>query len=234
MPYLRYFFLASFCAALLVVGWAGFRGETSTKPPLQVFPDMDDQAKVKYQAEAPFFADGNGGRGLIPGTVPMGLTPASQPAAEADKTSSFGYSVGGSYYHTGRFGDYWGDGLPEQVTVDAALIRRGGERYGIYCAVCHGYAGDAQGVAAKYGVNGIVNFLDPVHTDPKSPGWPTDGNMFNTITSGKGQMGPYGAMIPVADRWAIVSYIRTLQVAKASVPPPAAAPAAAPAAPTTK
>ena len=235
MAYLRYLFLAAISLLLLVLGWAGFRGEKFSKPPLEIFPDMDNQAKVKYQAETPFFADQSGSRQPIAGTVPMGLEIAAAPAVEADKKPGLGFTSGTEYYRTGRFGDFYGDGLPEQIEATPALIRRGGERFNIYCAVCHGYAGNAQGITSKYGVNGIVNFLDPVHLDRSNPVSPTDGNMFNTITYGKGLMGPYGAQVSVDDRWAIIAYIRTLQAIKISMTPAAAAPAApaaTPAAPT--
>jgi mono/diheme cytochrome c family protein len=222
MPLLRYFFLAFFLTGLLVVGWAGFRGEKSVKPPLMVFPDMDDQPKVRFQTGADFFADGNGARLPVPGTVPMGLAIADEPSEEADKQAVLGFTVGHDYYHTGRFGDYWGDGLPPQVPVDNALIRRGGDRYNIYCAPCHGLAGDGQGITAKYNIPAIANFHLPPFADPKDPTFRTDGSMFATITYGKGQMGPYGAMIPVSDRWAIIAYVRALQLAKASTTPVAA------------
>ncbi len=238
MPVLRSFFLAVLLLVLLGVGWAGFRGDTTTKPPLYVFPDMDDQAKVKYQAESDFFADGKGAQKPVPGTVPMGLTVATQPVAAAAAGAgaasappvappAFTFTAGTDYYHTGRFGDYWGDGLPSEVALDAALIRRGAERYGIYCAVCHGHTGAGDGITSKYGVPMATgNFHLSMFTDRNDPTYRTDGAIFATITYGKGQMGPYGAMIPVADRWAIIAYIRTLQLSKATT---AEATAAAPA-----
>jgi mono/diheme cytochrome c family protein len=232
MPVLRSFFLSVFLLALLVVGWAGFRGDTSTQPPFQILPDMDDQAKVRFQAESTFFADGKGARDAVPSTIPMGL---SVPHSAATSVPALSFSAGSTdYYHTGRFGDYWGDGLPAEVTVEPALIRRGAERYGIYCAVCHGHTGAGDGVTSKYGVPMAAgNFHLPHFTDAKDANYRTDGNLFATITYGKGQMGPYGAMIPVADRWAIIAYLRTLQLAKAATTPAAApaAPAPAPATP---
>jgi len=218
MPVLRSFFLSVLLLVLLGVGWAGFRGEPSTKPPLYVFPDMDDQARVKFQGESSFFADGTGAQAPVPGTVPMGLAVTASAAAGGSATPapSLAFSAGTDYFHTGRFGDYWGDGMPSEVVVDAALVRRGAERYGIYCAVCHGHSGAGDGITAKYGIPMATgNFYLPTFTDAADPNYRSDGNMFATITYGKGLMGPYGAMIPVADRWAIIAYIRTLQMVKA-------------------
>lgn len=216
MPVLRSFFLSVFLLVLLVVGWAGFRGDATTKPPLQILPDMDDQAKVKSQAASTFFADGKGGRKPVTGTVPMGLEVAAPVAAgSAPAPAGLAFTAGGTdYYHTGRFGDYWGDGLPAEVAIEPALLRRGAERYGVYCAVCHGHTGAGDGITSKYGVPMAAgNFHLPTFTDKKDPAYRSDGNIFATITYGKGQMGPYGAMVPVADRWAIIAYIRTLQAA---------------------
>jgi mono/diheme cytochrome c family protein len=108
--------------------------------------------------------------------------------------------------------------MPEELklTDESAgeLIRRGKERFGIYCAVCHGASGDGNGITAQYGVpvannvNAKLNAISP-ETYP-------DGRLFEVITNGKGLMGGYGYNIPVRDRWAIIAYIHTLQAAKAS------------------
>ncbi len=118
-----------------------------------------------------------------------------------------------TYYHTGQIGDYYGSGMPDDLELDEAvateLIMRGKERFGIYCAVCHGASGNGAGITGLYGVPGIAN----LHLDPfKSETYP-DGRMFEVITNGKGQMGAYGANIPVRDRWAIIAYVRALQAA---------------------
>jgi mono/diheme cytochrome c family protein len=102
--------------------------------------------------------------------------------------------------------------MPEELSLESQdqaleLIRRGRERYGIYCAVCHGSSGDGQGITGKYGVPAIANFhLGNFQTET----YP-DGRLYDVITNGKGQMSGYGYNIPVRDRWAIVAYIRALQ-----------------------
>ncbi len=227
---IRYIFLTAILVVALVLGAAGFRGEKFTRRPLELLPDMDNQAKIKSQADSNFFADGAGGRRPVASTIPMGLNISSETLEKSAAHSSYGFTAGTDYYNTGRFGDsYWGDGIPGEIEINPAFIRLGAERYNIYCAVCHAHSGDGKGITGNYGINGIRNLHEPALSDPKDPLYRPDGNIFNTITYGMGQMGPYGAMIPVRDRWAIVAYVRTLQLAKASsAPAPAAAPAATP------
>lgn len=209
---MRYFFLIYALIAVLVVGIGGFRGQHFTKPPIQVFPDMDNQDKQKAQSPSSFFADRNGARLPVAETQPRGFNEEGASLIGGIPEYEFGGEPG--YYYTGHVGDYFGTGMPGELELTpdtaAALIRRGEERYGIYCAVCHGASGDGLGVTSKYGVPGIANF----HLDPfKSATYP-DGRMFEVITNGKGMMSGYGANIPVRDRWAIIAYVRTLQAAK--------------------
>ena len=208
---MRYFFLAYAVIALLVVGIFGVRGQKSTKPPIMIFPDMDNQDKVKAQVPSDFFADGMGSRLPVAGTQPRGFNP--------DGDSIIGgipeYEFGGLdiYYHTGQVGDYWGTGMPEELALTAesaaSLVRRGRERYAIYCAICHGESGNGLGIAGQYGVPGIANLLLAPYQADSYP----DGRLYHVITHGQGQMSGYGYNIPVRDRWAIVAFVRALQEA---------------------
>ena len=212
---MRYFFLAYALIALLVVGIFGLRGQKFSKPPIRIFPDMDEQDKVKAQKPDPFFADGHGSRLPISQTQPRGFNPEGAMTIGGIPEYEFGGQTG--YYYTGHVGDYYGIGMPEELklTTESAgeLIRRGKERFNIYCAVCHGASGDGNGITANYGV--------PVAANPNaklnagSPETYPDGRLFNTITNGMGLMSGYGYNIPVRDRWAIIAYVRTLQAAKA-------------------
>jgi len=209
---MRYFFLTYAIIAVLVVGIFGLRGQKFSKPPLRLFPDMDEQDRLQAQEPSHFFPDGQGARHPVQETQPRGFSPGGEREIGGVPQYEFGGEAG--YYFTGHIGDYFGTGMPEELelTTDnaGALIRRGQERYGIYCAVCHGESGDGMGITSQYGVPGIAN----LHLDPyKLPTYP-DGRMFEVITNGKGQMGAYGYNIPVRDRWAIIAYVRTLQAAK--------------------
>jgi mono/diheme cytochrome c family protein len=211
---MRYFFLAYAIIALLVVGIFGIRGQKFSQPPVRIFPDMDEQDKLKAQKPSAFFADGYGGRLPVTETQPRGFNPAGESSIGGIPEYEFGGTP--DYYHTGQINGFFGNGMPEElkITADNAheLITRGKERFGIYCAVCHGSSGDGLGMTSRYGVPGIANLLLPAFGEESYP----DGRLFHTITNGKGMMSGYGYNIPVSDRWAIVAYVRTLQAAKAS------------------
>jgi mono/diheme cytochrome c family protein len=211
---MKYFFIIYFFLAALIVAGAGFRGSKSELPPIEVFDDMDHQAKVKYQRDSQFFADGVASRPAVVGTVPMGFEVPSKPAADGAKPPVFGFSNGTDYYNTGRMGDYYGDGLPAELALDQALIERGQQRYRVYCAVCHGESGNGKGTTSQFGILTAFNFQQPGNLDPaNAAAYRPSGGIFDVISNGKGLMGPYKGTIPVRDRWAIVAYIRALQLA---------------------
>ncbi|HWB03571.1 MAG TPA: cytochrome c [Verrucomicrobiales bacterium] len=210
---MRYFFLAYLFAIVIVLGFAGFRGDKFTHTPMEIFDDMDQQAKVKAQQTNFFFADGNAGRKPVVGTVPMGLHVADKSAAEGG-FQAYGFTHGSDFYNTGAIGAFYGDGFPAEVKVDATLVRLGRERYDIHCYPCHGQSGNAVGVMAKHGIPNIANFHAPAFTNPADPAYRPNGSIFETITKGKGLMGAYGPNIPVKERWAIIAWIRTMQLAR--------------------
>ena len=212
---MRYFFLAYALIALVVVGILGFRGQKFEQPPVRIFPDMDEQDKLRAQKPSSFFADGQGARLPVAGTQARGFNPHGDRVIGGIPEYEFGGQSG--YYYTGHVGDYYGNGMPEELELatpaDAeSLIRRGQERYGIYCAICHGASGNGKGVVSEYGVPIVGNNMAVLNAI--SPEVYPDGRLFEVITMGKGQMGAYGANIPVRDRWAIIAYIHTLQAAK--------------------
>jgi mono/diheme cytochrome c family protein len=104
------------------------------------------------------------------------------------------------------------------MPADEALLARGQERFKIFCSVCHGDTGAGNGMAYKFGLATVVS----LHQDRLRT--MADGEIYNTITHGKNTMLGYGDKIPVPDRWAIVAYLRALQLSQggatlADVPP---------------
>lgn len=206
---LKYFFYIFGLVIVLVVTVAGFRGDKSKKPPIEIFPDMDRQPKVKAQVPSDFYADGRGNREPVPGTVPLGYAmPLHKPVdgstgEAAGPYKQIKFSSSPTYVDTGKFGDQWGTGLPVEATPE--LLARGKERYTISCAVCHGATGAGNGIAGQYGLVAIANLHQQRIRDM------ADGEIFNTITHGKNTMMGYGDRIQVSDRWAIIAYMRALQ-----------------------
>jgi len=105
--------------------------------------------------------------------------------------------------YRGKQDGKWLEAIP--FKVDDALLQRGESRFNIQCAVCHGRTGAGNGITTQHGFVGVANF----HQD-KYRAMPA-GEIFNTITNGKGLMAPYGPQVRPADRWAIVAWVRVLQ-----------------------
>ncbi len=208
---LRGFFLTFILGSVALVAIFGFRGQKSTGSPIEVFPDMVRQPKIRAQAPSGFFADGRGSRLPILGTVPIGYEmpkaeAMASPAAPVDVPAPhprLAFSEGADYYNTGKMAEQWGTGLPVEVTP--ALMQRGRERFNITCAMCHGATAAGNGVTKQYGLTTIVTLQDDRLRKM------ADGEIFNTITNGKNTMMSYGSNLSVSDRWAIIAYLRALQ-----------------------
>lgn len=185
---MRYAYLILALVVIGTVSILGFRGSTTTKSPLEVFPDMDHQAKYKAQSESPLFADGRADRPLPVGVV-------SRNDLRADDHLDAGKDANGA----------WAKGFPKALTVDAAFLERGHERYAIYCAPCHGAIGDGNGITKQYGMGST-----PSYHDDRLRGT-AEGELFNVITHGKGNMGSYADKLVAKDRWAVIAYVRALQ-----------------------
>lgn len=220
---LRAFFLVFILVTIAWIAVFGFRGQKTTKPEIEIFPDMVRQPKVRAQSELGFFADQRGQRKPIEGTVPIGYElpiPQDQGAppdagGEVTMHPQLGFSEGNDYYNTGKMGPNWGTGIPMNVTPD--LLRRGQQRFNINCAVCHGPLAAGDGIVKQYGLTTVVSLQDDRIRNM------ADGEIFDTITHGKNTMMAYGPRVTVPDRWAIICYLRALQRSQrataADVPP---------------
>ncbi len=159
--------------------------------------DMWRQPKQEPLDESEFFADHAANRPLVPGTIPRGHL------REDDA------------FFAGAANGKWLDGFPDGVKVDKALLLRGQERFNIYCSPCHGRLGDGQGMIAHRGFS-LKRPVGNIHTDRlrKMP----VGHFYDVITNGYGAMFSYAARVEPQDRWAIVAYIRALQLSQYAAP----------------
>jgi cytochrome c len=149
---------------------------------------MDFQEKFEAQEANPFFADGAAMRKPVSGTVARGLL-------KDDVRFFEGRTEDGAYVSD----------MPMPVT--RTLLERGQERYNVFCSVCHGKAGDGQGVimTGNYGYTPATSY----HSERIREA--ADGYLYDVVANGVRNMPGYAQQIPVADRWAIVAYIRALQ-----------------------
>ena len=187
---MRYFLLLFGLAILAVMVVAGKRGDTFRKPPIYIFPDMDRQPRLRPQKDYSFFADQRSSRLPVSGTIARGQRYESSPE------------------NTGRIPGTTNFVETIPVEVTEPLLQRGRERYQINCTPCHGPLGDGQGIARQFGMAVVTSLLDGrIVSMP-------DGEIFSTITYGKNLMLAYGGQIDIADRWAIIAYVRALQRAR--------------------
>lgn len=149
---------------------------------------MSNQPRYDPLEPSDFFADGMSARPRIPGTVARGEL-AIDPVVASGKMN--GQDV---------------DGFPMAVTP--AVLNRGEERFNIYCSECHGRLGDGNGMIPSRGYRHPPSF----HTDQLRNA--KTGHFFDVMTNGFGAMPSYANQVPVNDRWAIVAYIRALQLSQ--------------------
>ena len=192
---MRNVYLVTAFLVVLAISILGFRGRIFTKPPMDVFPEwafpgMKRQPKYKPQAESAFFSDGRVDRPIPARTV------SRDPLRPVDLS-------------TGKLAEgAWVRGFPASVVVDAKLMARGHERYAIYCQPCHGALGDGNGITKQYGMGAIPTYHDDRLRQM------AEGEIYNTITLGKGTMLPYADKLLPEERWAVVLFVRALQRAQ--------------------
>jgi mono/diheme cytochrome c family protein len=165
------------------------RGDQTRLHPIQ---DMDNQPRFKSQQVNAIFADNRAMRPQVPGTIRYNEPTDTDPLM------------------TGREDGEYIDYFPIEITD--SVIKRGQERYNIYCATCHGYDGVGNGMInqrAEQLAEGTWTPPTSYHTQQirERP----NGHLYNTIKNGIRSMSPYGSQISVEDRWAIVAYVRALQ-----------------------
>lgn len=170
---------------------SGCRGTISEKPSIHPNMNMDQQERKEAQEENNFFEDGRSMRQPVEGTVARGFRKADV-----------------AYYEgVDENGEFISD-IPVDLTRE--LLYRGKERYEIYCTPCHGGTGKGDGIIITGGYGYVP--APTYHQDRLREA--TDGELYSAIYNGVRNMPSYATQIPVNDRWAIVAYIRALQVSQ--------------------
>jgi mono/diheme cytochrome c family protein len=185
-------------ATLAVAALTGCRGQTSKESPIVGIRGMYDQPRYDVQSKVSFFDDHRSMRLPAPNTVSREEI-LDTPIAEGRLPDDSGYVLT----------------IPRPVIDQRggleALEARGQERFNIYCSPCHDKTGSGNGMAVKHGMLPPPSFhQDRIRHMP-------DGQLFATISHGIRNMPAYGISVPVVDRWAIVSYVRALQLSQAQV-----------------
>jgi hypothetical protein len=154
--------------------------------------DMHDQPRFKPLRMSDFYADKRSSRPLVPGTVARGELHEN------------------SYLYSGMVNGQPGNYMPFPVTRE--VLERGRERFNIYCSPCHARTGDGNGMIVQRGYRRPPSYhIDRLRQAPL-------GHFFDVITNGFGAMPDYAAQVPVRDRWAIIAYIRALQLSQQASP----------------
>src|SRR6266540_2340598 len=233
MPYL-YMLTAIFACFGVAVALLGFRGQTSGDRPWHFFLDMKYQPKYTTQGENEFFADGRSMRLPPENTVPFdgtdfaadaGVHPGPKPdflkadlryyrgiADPAAQETREGKLVPKEpeWKDNRLIESYFVGHIPDKAVNDAGgwapLLKRGKQQFNIHCAVCHGASGRGGSGSDAHGIVGAYNFsVAPADVTSVTLHSQPDGQLFNTIANGKGQMPGYGHQVRVPDRWAIVA-----------------------------
>jgi len=150
--------------------------------------DMHDQPKYEPLEASTFFADGRSARPLIEGTVARGNLQLDE------------------HFYTGKINGELATELPFPATMD--VLKRGQERFNIYCSPCHSKAGDGAGMIVQRGFR-----RPPTYHSERLRDAPI-GHFFDVMTNGFGAMYSYAERVSPRDRWAIAAYIRALQLSQ--------------------
>ncbi len=151
--------------------------------------DMREQPKFKPLEPSDFFLDGQSARPLLPNTVAQGYLDLDTQFYEGKNE----------------------DGTPVEVfplEITPEVMERGREQYNIFCSPCHGAVGNGQGMIVQRGFQAPPSFHIPRLREA------LPGHFFDVMTNGFGAMYSYASRVPPEDRWAIIAYIRALQLSQ--------------------
>ena len=205
--WIKWLIVVSICVATIPLALI-FRARTSysDKPRIHFIQNMDNQPKYVSQEANALFLDGRAMRPKVEGTI-------AQSGMAGDTHLFMGVTDGD-----------WSTEYPSSLTVNHEFLLRGQGRYNIYCAPCHGVVGLGEGLIHKRanqlvetGVNGTT-WVAPKNLHEELIKEQPIGQLFNSITNGVRTMAAYGSQISTKDRWAIVAYIKALQMSQDADP----------------
>jgi mono/diheme cytochrome c family protein len=189
--------------------------------------DMQDQPKMKAYRSTTFFHDGLSARQPVPNTIARGYLREDTAYFTGKKSGTSPGSPTTPDPNAAQQASSTNSAYPDDVetfpfTVTEDIILRGQQRYEIFCSACHGKTGYGDGMIVRRGFRKAASFHDdPIREAPV-------GHYFDAITNGWGAMPSHATQIPVQDRWAIIAYIRALQLSQKQTRPAPVAPAASP------
>jgi mono/diheme cytochrome c family protein len=162
---------------------------------VHLIQDMANQPRCNPQAPATFFLDARAMRPNVSGTVARGQLWDEE------------------HLYRGKLNGNWAYYGP--VPISEVFVRRGQERFNVYCSTCHGLVGIGDGPTHQRAVKLVEpKWVPPTSLASQQVREQADGSIFNTITNGIRNMPAHGPQIPAEDRWAIVSYVRALQLSR--------------------
>lgn len=191
--------------------------------------DMQDQPRMKPFRSTTFFRDGMSSRAPVTGTVPRGYLRADKEFFTGKKSTAGTSTPAGAQpaptggTNTAQGAAAYPDDVEEfPLSVTPEVVKRGKERFEIFCSACHGMTGNGDGMIVRRGFRRAASFhSDSLRQAPV-------GHFFDAITNGWGAMPSYAAQIPAEDRWAIVAYIRALQLSQQTTQAPTGQPQPSP------
>jgi mono/diheme cytochrome c family protein len=207
MRYIISMVLIGTAVGAAIVGILGWQGRSSHKLPMEpysdsIMPGMDRQPKLRPQKPFAFMTNG-----ISSQLAPAGTIARSEGISTAEGTTVYRFEM--SPVNSGMVNGTTNFIETNPLPVNSELLARGHQRFDIYCAPCHSKLGDGNGITKRIGdMPAVANLHDKRIVEM------TDGEIFNTITKGKGLMGAYGPIVPAEDRWAIVAYLRALQLSQ--------------------
>lgn len=163
---------------------------------------MADQPRVEPLEASKFFADGQSARPLVPGTVARGQlridTAFFEGKVDGKPVAEFPQQTVADRFRLSG----------DDETVMKQILKRGRQRFDIFCSACHDRTGGGRGMVVQRGFP-----APPSYHSERLRGAPV-GHFYDVVTNGIGRMPDHAAQIPPADRWAIAAYVRALQLSQ--------------------